>query len=68
MGKNEDLPTILNIADIEILTREQCIHYLWVYGVSFTNNDTIPLKKELKDTIGFTLRSDSIFDFHIFRN
>lgn len=65
---DDDLPTILNIEDIENLTREQCIRYLRGYGVSFTNNETISLKKKLRDTIGFTLRSDSIFDFHSFRN
>lgn len=70
MGKNRTriLPTILNIEDIENLTREQCIRYLRGYGVSFTNNETISLKKKLRDTISFTLRSDSIFDFHSFRN
>ncbi|CAR65720.1 DEHA2D19096p [Debaryomyces hansenii CBS767] len=65
---DEDLPPILNIEDIENLTREECVRYLRGYGVSFTNNETISLKKKLRDAIGFTLRSDSVFDFHSFRN
>lgn len=63
---DEDLPIFLNIEDIENLTREQFIRYLQGYGVSFTNNETISLKKKLRDTIGFTVRSDSILDFHSF--
>lgn len=51
---DEDLPPILNIEDIENLTREQCVRYLRGYSVSFTNNETISLKKKLRDAIGFT--------------
>lgn len=60
---NEELPRILNIGNVDALSRDQCIRYLQGYGMPFSNNETIELKEEVASAIGFVAGMDTDYAF-----